>query len=80
MPEILPVTKECRCLCEIGRAGDLGGGSVIDIQDCEEGEMGATFFTVPRHQINSSEFLYCPLSVFLRIQNPDLGVIEFRIV
>lgn len=58
----------------------MDSGSVVDIQDCEEGEMGPPSFTVPRHEINSSGLLYYPLSIFLRIQNPDLGVIEFRIV
>lgn len=80
MSEILPVTKECRCLCEIARAGDVDSLSVIDVQDCNEGEMGPPSLTVPRCQMNSSGLLHYPLSIFLRIQNPDLGVIEFGIV
>lgn len=54
--------------------------AVIDIQDCKEREMGPPSLTVPRHQINSSGLLYYTLSIFLRIQNPHLGVTEFRIV
>lgn len=79
MSEILPVTKECRCLCELGRAGDVDRASVIDIQDCREGERGPPSLLYP--DIKSTPgLLYYPLSIFLRIQNPDLGVIEFRTV
>lgn len=43
-------------------------------QDCKEGEMEPPSLIVPRHQINSSGLLYYPLSIFLRIQNPDFCV------
>jgi len=43
----LPVTKECRCLCEIGRAGDtyrifvIAGANVLGLGG---GRNGAMFF------------------------------------
>lgn len=49
-------------------------------REWEEGEMGPPFLTVPRCQMSSAGSFNCPLRIFLRIQNPDLGVIEFRIV
>lgn len=49
-------------------------------RDWEEGEMGPPFLTVPRCQMSSARSFNCPLSIFLRIQSLDLGVIEFRIV
>ena len=48
--------------------------------DWEEGEMGPCFLTVPRCQMSSAGSFNCPLSIFLQIQNPALGVIGFRIV
>ena len=47
MSEIFPVTRECRCLCEIGRAGDMHRVSVIagaNVQGLGGGRNGATFF------------------------------------
>lgn len=46
----------------------------------EEGGTGSPFGAVPRCQMSSAGSFKYPLSIFLRIQNPDLGVIVFRIV
>lgn len=49
-------------------------------RDWEDGETEPPFLTVLRCQMISAGSLNCPLSLFLRIQSPDLGVIRFGIV
>lgn len=46
MSEIFPITRERRCLCEIGRAGDVYRFCVIagaNVQGLGGGRNGATF-------------------------------------